>query len=246
MGLFSKAIRALLAPGLTPWGDVFPPRFNPAPLSQDGRTIALEILKKYVCDLTFYREGAPGAPPIPFRILPANFHIEWPDGETELKHPAAVVMPARGDYMTIGLAGYLEEDSRDKYARDTVLQWQAEYNEVFNLEIRCDTRAERHALIAGLEIAFTPTEQMYGLRFVMRDYFNELVCFSLNRRENIDDADSSRNRRRVQLEFEMRFTIVALVNSIPIYPMVRVDVNVDSDSFVPIDLESDPNSVIVP
>jgi hypothetical protein len=241
MALFPPNLRKLFPPNLSPFGETYPSRGNPPALAIDGRTAALRLLREYVTELTFYRANQTGLPPIPFQIKPENFHIEWPDTEHELKMPSAVVMQSRGIYDVIGLVGYIQEETRDVFAPGTVVQWQAEYVETVNLEIRASTRAERRAIVAGLEIAISPTEQMSGIRFIMPAYFNQLVCFTLNKRENMDTSDAARYRRAVQLEIEMRFNIVALVNYAPLQPIVKTNTDVDQDTLLPVDLSVGPD-----
>lgn len=225
---FSEKIRKLLYG--TPWGEVFPPKSNPSTLAVDGRTCCLRVLREYVTDLTFFREDAKGRPPIPFQIRPENFLIEWPDNPAQMAHPSVVVLPSRAVFDAFGLAGYVEEYSRDVYAPGTVLQWQSEYVEVINLEVHAASKAERRGILAGLDVAFSPTEQMSGVRFQVPAYYNELVCFSLNRREIMDDLDGARRRRRAQVELEMRFNVVALVNYAALVPTAKVVTDVDEDT----------------
>jgi hypothetical protein len=226
-----------------PWGAVWPPR-APVPASLqtvDGRTVALRVLRDYVCALVFYLPNAEGKAPIPFQILPENFHLEWQrDLVGSFKLPMCVVEGSRADYDAIGLVSYIEEATRDKYAPGTVLQWQAEYVETINLEIWASEEPALRSILAGIETAISPTEQMSGLRFRMPDYYNELVCFTLNRRENYGESDAAKGRRRAQVELEMRFNVVALVDALPLQPQANVDVGVDSDTNGPLDLSPTP------
>jgi hypothetical protein len=227
-----------------PWGETFPPKPNPPVPSLDGRTAALYVLRDYITALTFRRYAGPSAPPIAFKISPANFHVEWPDSNQDEVTPSISVTDDRADYDVIGLVSYIEEDTINLYAPGTVLQWQAEYVETINLEIHTSKKAERRAICAGMEIAFSPTEQMSGVRFQMPLYFDELVCFTLMRRENMDTEDSARNRRVAQIELQMRFNIVQLVNVADMQPSVVVNTDVDQVSNQPIDLTQDPRAVL--
>lgn len=230
----------------SPFGEVFPPRENPQNLAVDGRTVALRILREYITNLNFFLPGAKGSRQVKkFNILPENFHIEWPDHEEDLRFPGIVVVPSRARYDVIGLVAYVEETTRDVYAPGTVLQWQGEYVETIQLEIQASTRPERRSILAGIETAINPTEQMSGLRFRMPDYYNELVCFTLNDRENLDDPFSAKNRRRAQLGIEMRFNIVALVNYSPLTPQVTTNTDVKQPDGTPVDLTTDPNALII-
>jgi hypothetical protein len=224
-----------VAPNLlgTPWGAVFPPTSDIPFPAIDGRTAALHVLRDYITNLTFWRYAGPSTPPKPFQIDPRNVHIEWPDHETDLVFPSIAVVHSRADYDVIGLVSYIEEETQDLYAPNTVLQWQAEYVETINLEIWVSKKSERRALLAGLETAFSPTEQASGLRFKMPEYYNELVVFTLMRREVMDEPDAARNRRRAQLEMEMRFNIVRLVNVVDAQPVIKVNTDVDVDTMQP-------------
>lgn len=232
-----------------PWGRVFPKR-PPVPAATqevDGRTVALRILRDYVTALVFYLPNAKGLPPIPFQMLPENFHLEWQRGMPDsLKFPSCVVEGSRSDYDAIGLVAYVEESTRDVYAPGTVLQWQAEYIETINLELWASEEPSLRSMLAGIETAISPTEQMSGLRFRMPDYFNELVCFTLNRRENYGESDASKGRRRAQVELEMRFNIVALVDYVQLQVSTSVETNVDATTGQVFDLspgQQPPNSV---
>lgn len=227
MPTIPTAVRNLLFG--TPFGQVWPPRPAPPPLAIDGRTAALRVLRKYVTNLTFYRADGLGKPPIPFQIAPENFHIEQPDYGRDLVFPSAVVIQSRARYDVVGLNSYVEEYTRDVYGQGTVLQVQAEYYELINLELWASKKAERRAMLAGLETAMSPTEQMSGLRFRMPEYYNGLVCFSLERRELMETTMSSLNRRTAQLELTMRFNILTLVNYTTLRPVIEVSTDVLPD-----------------
>jgi hypothetical protein len=225
----------------SPFGATFPPRPAPPAATQqeDGRTVALRILREYLAALVFYCPQGPGLPPRAFQLRAENIWIETPNADSvELKMPAVVVLGSRAVYDPIGLTAYVEEDTVDVYGRGTVVQWQSEYQEIINLEIYASQEPELRSLLAGIETAITPTEQLYGLRFVMPDYFNEMVCFTLTRRENYNDDNSGKGRRHAQVEIEMRLTIVALVNYVPLRPQIEVDVGSDPQTQEPYDLQT--------
>lgn len=223
----------------TPWGETFPSRPNPPPLAVDGRTVALRILRRYLSELTFFRagdknpDGSRGSP-IPFKIVEKDIQIGWPDYEKTENFPSVVLLHGAGEYNTIGLSGYVEEDTRDKYGIGTVVQWMSEYQEDVILEIWANKRAEMRSILAGIEVSLSPTEQMYGLRFTMPDYFGEFVCFTLGTRQEFDDADSAKNRRHARLTIEMRFTVVALVNYVLARGELHTTVDVDPDYNTPV------------
>lgn len=226
MPIFTKELRAVLFGN--PFGEVYPPRDNPAPPVADGRTTALRILKKYFQELTFYRAGGKDAaghelPPIAFQFPERDIHVEWPDDAENIHLPAvAFLSEDRAEYDSIGLTSYVDEATRDVYGPGTIIIQMAEYQEKFVVEIWTATKAERRAILSGLEIAFFPLQQMAGIRFQMSDYFGQLVCFSLEDREMVEDDLAIRNRRRARLRVEMRFNIVALVNAVDFSPTVAI------------------------
>lgn len=204
-----------------PFGEVYPPRPAPPPLPNDGRTIAMRLLFDYISELTFYRSGDTGGDPIPFQIGRDTMQIEAPGAVGVAPMPSIGILPGDGVYAAIGLTAYWEESTRDQFSRGTVLQWQSEYTETFQLEVLCSTKAERRAIISGLEAALVPTEQWYALRFVMKDYFNQLAAFALQSR-SLDDTDAVRGRRRVKFKIELRHNVVALVNYNEFFPQTGI------------------------
>jgi hypothetical protein len=211
------------------YGQTYPPREPPTPLALDGRTIALQTLAQYVASLTFYRVGDQGGAPVPFGIPTENFFIEMPDDAQSMPFPSIAVVNDVANYDVIGLVSYVEEDSLDVYGRGTVVQWQSEYVENIQLEVWVNMKAERRAVLAGLETVMSPTEQQSGIRFHMPSYFDQLVCFTLNNRKVIDEPDSLRKRRRATLGIEMRFNIVKLINAVTMQPVVTTSLDVGVD-----------------
>ena len=207
-----------------PWGRVFPPRPSPPPLTVDGRTAALRILRDYISELTFLKENAPGMPPIKICLPKKNIRIEWPDYEVDLVTPSIAVTPGTANYGFLGFGSHVDEASWNVFAPKTVLIAISEVTETITLEIWCSTIQERRAIISGMEAAFTPVESMYGIRFKMPDYYNEMVCFTLNQRALVEDEMSAQGRRRAHMMFEMRYNQVALVNVEQMYPTVDADV----------------------
>jgi len=216
-----------------PWGRVLPPRPFPPPTPNDGRTVALRILAQYISELTFLREGAINGPPIAvkFQGVEKDIHIGWPDSPQDMTFPAIVFLAGHGNYDVIGLTAYVEEDTRDVFAPGTVVQWQHEYREAFQIEIWASSKPELRAVLSGLETAFVPVEQMVGIRFRMPDYYNEPVVFTLESSQRFDEPDAVRNRFRARVEVEMRFTVVQLVNYVPLTPIVTTDVKQPGDAF---------------
>ncbi len=247
---FSKAIRDLLhgpPPGGTPFGAVYPFRESPIPPLVDGRTTALRILKRYFQEITFYRHGGFDAnskaelPPIGFAIPERDIHVEWPDRPDEVHLPAlAFLSTGAADYESIGMTSNVEEGTVNRYAPDTVLIWLYEYVETFSIEIWAETKAQRRSILVGLERVLSPLEYMSGIRFRMPDYFDQLVCFSLQNRELVDDDFATKNRRRARLAVEMRFNVCALYPVNPLESSMEVEV-VDGESDEGSEEEEEPS-----
>jgi hypothetical protein len=235
-GVFSPEVGALLQG--TPFGEIFPPKQNPDFLAIDGRTAAMRVLRKYISFLQFFRAGDKGQPPIPFQIPIDDIHIEWPDNEVDMRFPSIVFLSqGRANYDAIGLGTNLLEQTADRFGAGTVLQVQSEYTENFAIEIWASKKPERRAILAGLEVALTPTEQMYGIRFTVPEYYDQVCRFTLMDREIFDEPDGALNRRRARLYLEMTINMVALVNYRRIEPMMKTEVDVDEDTGVPVDVD---------
>lgn len=249
--VFSKEILDLLhgpPPFGNPFGRVFPFREALIPPLVDGRTAALRILKKYFQEITFYRHGGfdpnskAALPPISWRLAERDIHIEWPDAPEDVHFPAiAFLSTAPAQYESIGMTSYVDESSLDKFGPGTVLTWLSEYVETFQIELWCETKAQRRALLVGIERAMSPLEYMAGIRFRMPDYYDQLVCFSLNTRQLVDDELAVRNRRKAILEVEMRFNVVALYPVNQLQPDVRIDVDEGS---LPEDEPAEPEDLL--
>lgn len=241
MAIIPKKLRDLIFGD--PFGEIFPPKPNPEPPAIDGRTVALRLLREYIAAQNFWRSMGPNVPPKKFNIPEEHIHIEWPDNEEDLVTPSiAFAQKSDGVYEAYGLTCYVDERTADVFAPGTVVQWQSEYVETFTIEVRASKKAERRGIIAALETALTPTEQMYGLRFRMPDYFDQLVCFTLQSRKLNDDPNSAKDQRSASLEVLMRHNTVALVNYRPLTPMVGVNTDVDETTGLPVVLDTDEGS----
>ena len=146
MTFFSTFLRKLFVG--TPWGEVYPPRLAPPPPAVDGRTAALRILRRFISELTFYREEAVGKPTIPFQISADRIHIEWPDAEDEERVFPQVAFISSGliEHQTLGLGSFVDDVSQHVHGRNTALQANAQYVEILHIESICTTKHERRAL----------------------------------------------------------------------------------------------------
>lgn len=222
----SPELRALLFG--EPFGEVYPQRPNPPPLAVDGRTAALRILRQYFSELIFQRAmGVDPAtdkdlPPKQFRFPINDIHISWPDYEKALVFPSIVMLAGTGNFEPLGLGTYWNEETRDKYGKGTIVQYQADYVEEFTVEIWAAKRPELRAILAGIQVALSPTETMYGIRFRVPEYFDQLVCFTPGSSTIVEESPDAQNRRKARITIEMRMNQVALVNYDILTPTVEI------------------------
>lgn len=206
-----------------PWGEVDPKRpILPLP-SVDPRTLAVRWLARYLSELTFYRPGNVGEPPIALQVPYDRIFVEPPDDDVQMQYPSMVVLGDEGEqYEAIGLGtSYLIEGTHDRYLPGTALQRQYQHHEFFTLEVHTTKKPERRALMAGIGVALNPTEAMYGLRLLMPDYYDQTVCFTLDSATRVED-DYVRGRRVARIRLEMTFDVVALVWVSTMQPVVMV------------------------
>jgi hypothetical protein len=222
----------------SPWGRIYPRRESPRRAIQpvDGRTWGLRALRDYLCALEFYCPG-PDNTVTPFRIRPENFWLEQPENlPGGMKFPSVSIQGSRGDYQAVGFVTFLQEETRDRFAPGTVVQWQSEYAERINVEVWASEEPELRALLAGLETAMNPVEELAGVRLFLDQYYGQPCHFLLTRRENYSDADAAKGRRHAQLEMTMTANVVRLVRYAPFRPQVSVGTNFDADTGLAFDL----------
>lgn len=213
----------------TPFALVWPEKSTIDLPAVDGRTAALRILRRYLAELTFHLPGAKGSgKTVSLRIPEERIHVEQPDKEVMLlmgtkENPVSVVfLPGPAEYQAAGLATSLVENSKDKFGPGTALQVQSTYREVVTVEFWTIDKPHRRAVLAGFESALSPTEQMYGLRFRMNDYYGQTVCFSLEGGMRPDDPDNARNRRWGYGTLEMTYDVVRVVRVGVVDPKIDI------------------------
>lgn len=218
------------------FGDPFAGLASGKPVPYDGRTAALSILRKYLSEITFYRQGGKDSvgtrePPIAFQVPLRDIHVEWPEDEAEMNLPAiALLAQSPANYQTPGLVTNVIEDSRDKYGDNTVLNVEAAVDEIFLIELWCKTKQERRGLKKGIEEIMSPLQQMSGLRFVMPDYYDRLATFVVQSYEVVDDEMATYARRKGKFLVQLTYLQVVLVEVPPMLPVTEVNVSDSGDS----------------
>lgn len=228
----TDVIRRLVA--TTVAGDVYPRRDDPSVETTDGRTYALRVLRAYFEELTFWRSGGVGKPPVSFTLKPQavgsgdvkpRVFIEEAGTQEDLVLPCCVISaPTPGDHVVCALQPYVMDDTRDVYGRGTVLQnLGTDYRETLQLELLAGERAERRALIRGLRRALQPHEDRASLRLRMTGYYDRVASFTLLNSQ-IVETEVSLGRRKAVLSVELRFTEVELVNAVTFRPQIDTQV----------------------
>lgn len=228
---FSNYVKNLLVG--QPFGVTYPDRRAPPPPALDGRTAALRVLRRYLSELIFTRTGDKNTTKgIEFQISEKHIYIEWPDHEVDVKDLPVIALLSGGpaEYEMVGLGSTVDEASINKFAPNTLLQVQSNYIETVFIDVLSSTKQERRALLQGIVTALSPTEFMYGLRFRMPDYYNEVVTFAVQKSTVIEDEDSARGRRMVRIEVQMYFHIVVLQAADPLVPVIQVLVDADPEA----------------
>lgn len=240
MGLLDD-IRRILFPfderDRTLVGDVLPRRRGPEPPPFDGRTAALRALRDYVCALRYWRENAEGREPIPFRVRPEHFFVDFPPKEVAVDFAdgtVAVVPTGRFRYEPGGLATYVDPGSVDVHGKGTALLVLSTYVETFGLEYRCALEQQRRAWKGVVEAAFAPVEAASVLRLRTRGYYDQPAAFTLRDGQLFDNPDEGRGRRAVQLGVELQIQVVRLVSVVTLVPVPLVNVDVDEATGQPV------------
>lgn len=191
----------------------------------DARTVALARFKVFCSLLDFARVGDSGGPSKSFRVPKENVLDEWPDEPKDLRLPAIAFTSARGTNQAIALGGPEPiEETMDVYGKGTVLYRLGEYVETLTVEVWGSHKAERRALMAGLEAALRADEDTLSTRLSLPDYFDRVAEFTQVDSQYVDEPDIVRGRRRGQLFVELRVPEVRLGTYVKMTPQVVVAV----------------------
>lgn len=210
------------------FGEVDPPP-KPCLPAVDGRSVALDYLKRYISNLSFYKQGANGLDKI--CIPEANIVNGYPDYEKFISMPAMAIISGKAIYQPNGLTPAVVESTANVYCKGYVLHLHDEYDETISLELWAAKQPEIRALVAGFASAFQPAQTLTGLRFVMKEYYDAPVIFTLISSQITEDPDSALNRRRAIVEVNMRFNIYSLEPINEFRPRVQINTLLRSNRF---------------
>jgi hypothetical protein len=216
----------------SPFGEVYggkPPPLPTEAAAVDGRTIALRLLRDYLCSVIFY---LPKGDVVDrgFTILPENFLLEIPDNVHDLKYPSLAVLPGNWEYLPVGFAPRLVADTWNRFGPGTAVQKHAaEYQEDIKLEMWASKEPELRSMRAGIELALNPVEEMSGLRFYMDRYWGQPVVFTMMRGEATPGELAGKGRRSAVIVVQMRFELASLVNVVPFFPTLLATVDADAN-----------------
>src|SRR5574338_880975 len=185
--------------------------------SVDARQVALEALRSYLGSLVFYKKNGTGQT-LPFAIPPENIFIEWPDSEEMVDNgdddfPRIAFLPGEPqDHDFIGNVAFGDESTANVYAPGTMIYLWAEHVETMTMLVWARDVWERTALIAGLEVAFNPVQEVSGLWLKLLNYFNYTAEYSMESGGRREEADAIRNRRTAEFQITLRVPKAMLVN----------------------------------
>lgn len=212
----------------TVYGDVTPRREAIPVPAVDARTAALRALKAYFAELTFWRAGAEDCPPIGFCVDPKNIQVEVPDGKWVRVMPSIAFVAGPFEFQTLSQQPY--ERSRDQFGPGTVLIRKFCYVEQLQIEVVASVRAERRAMLAGIQVAMSPSDEFAGLRLTAKDFFGMPASFMLQRGTLQEEPNAARGRRIGRLATKMSIEVVQLYNYRTMKPFVRVNTDLDVDA----------------
>lgn len=186
------------------WGD--PDYYPSIPfLAKDGRTVALETLRDYLCTFEF---NAPGKEP--FKLNEDHFYIDGIESEDSFVMPCISVIPGIENRTIIG--PYMIESTKDVFKKDYALVKVAETSEDIGFEIFAPTRQIRNGIVSALNQIFSPSQNSYGLKLVLPNYYYQPCRFSLLDINRLNDTGIS-NRWRALVRFTMDLSIVHLYHA---------------------------------
>ena len=118
----------------------------------------------------------------------------------------------------------IDEESWGIRGPGTALAWIGEHRERVTLEVWSKDDAQRRAVMAMLEAAFQPAEDMGSLVLPLPKYFDQIARYTLDGLQVLDDQDAARNRVRILFMVDLEVAVVRLVGAVKMRPRIEVGV----------------------
>jgi hypothetical protein len=138
-------------------------------------------------------------------------YTEQPESGVKLAFPAFAILPNNHDPDAPWLGPpCILEDTWDRFGDDSVLVQRGEFVEELILDMWFKTRAQRRAVLAGMEESVFTTQQG-PLYLTLPDYFDRIAVFDYKGSRRFDGDFAVKNRREAQVRLELRVEVVFLV-----------------------------------
>lgn len=163
--------------------------------------------------------------------------FEWPRSEDPIEPmPSALIQQTEEEtiYAPEGMETQLLEDTFERYGERTVLRKLGIATVPLLITIWCAHKEERRAVRSTLVRAMMaePSDQRYGRRIVVPEYYDRVVIFDLLGTAVDDDSDDAQQNHWVlAVRLSARVEIVQLVQPPPLMqpPTVNLRVGVDTE-----------------
>lgn len=217
-----------------------------APLpTKDPRTLALEQLKAFLLLITFRRTVAAGQEEgQPFRLKASQIHVEAPDDAgsgTDADLPTIAFIGGTGSHVQDDLGGVnFFEETYGIAGPGTAVARLGEYVEPFILEIVAASKADRRALVAGLQRVFRLINESNSLYLKLPQLFDTVANFDLTSSIPVlDEVYADQNRRKAQLFITLTVPDVYLARGIPLLkPSISLELGTEVEVSVEVDEET--------
>lgn len=173
----------------------------------DARNAAAQVLATYLESLTF-RVWSSDGKCRDFRLN--SVQHSWPEPEVALDYPTASITEGPYEYEPHGLVPSMLEDTVDTYCAGHVLWKTGELVTSFQVDVWTTNEAEREAIAAELERAFSPGESRSGVLLGGHErYFDRSVRATIETMERQDTQTTTWGReRRLRVEVAVEMDVV--------------------------------------
>lgn len=175
------------------WSQLFPRKEFPGLPDRAPRDYAIEALFDYLA-LVEWRHTGEGGRTVGFTVPREQMLEERPDDSTAGKLPSFVIDAQRGSHVDkeppLGPPVVFE----NTYDGETVLVEVGTYIETFKLEVWTASAITRRAILAGMDLVFSPTGDQYGLELELPRYHGAVAWFGFNSTARVENELVSRRR----------------------------------------------------